>query len=109
MKVVALVTLLLVLASCQIMPFQRKETSQPPEVSIGTQGILLSLMPNNPPREVFEGSTFTMLVTLSNLGTYDVEQGVYSLGYEPQYVYLPRQQEQGRYMVRGKSIFNPGG
>jgi hypothetical protein len=113
MKLIIALVLILTLAGCQALPFptpfQRKETMQLPEVSIGTQGVELSLAPNNPPREVYEGSQFAMLVTLSNLGTMDVEQGVYTVGYDPQHLYLTRQQAQGRFAVRGKSIFNPGG
>ncbi len=101
--------LLIFLVGCQFAPFQRKETMKLPDVSIGTQGVELSLAPNNPPRETFENSAFTMLVTLSNLGTTDVEEGVYTVSHEPQYTYLAQQQQQGRFVVRGKSTFNPSG
>ncbi len=100
--------LVLFLASCQFVPFERKETMRLPEVSIGTQGVEVFLDPRMQ-HEVYEGSPFSMLVTLSNLGTMDVEEGVYTISYEPQYLYLPRQQVQGRFVVRGKSVFNPQG
>lgn len=108
-----LIVLLLFLAACQALPgipgFQRKEPMKLPEVNVGTQGVELTFMPNAPPREVYEGSTFNALVTLSNLGTFDVEDGVYTVSYEPQYLYLPRQQGTGRFRVRGKTAFTPQG
>lgn len=106
-----LVLLLLVLAGCQGIPgfgFPKKDAAQLPEVSIGTQGVELSIAPTLP-REVFERSPFTLLLTLSNLGTADVEEGVYSLSYDPQYLSLIRQQGIGRFAVQGKSPFNPQG
>lgn len=109
MSKIMVIALLIFLAGCQFVPFQRKETMQLPDVNIGTQGVELSLAPNNPPRETFENSAFTMLVTLSNLGTTDVEDGVYTVSHEPQYVYLAQQKQQGRFVVRGKSTFNPQG
>lgn len=108
-KLLALIAVLLFLSGCQFMPFQRKDTMNVPVVSIGTQGVEPSLAPNNPPREVFENSPFTMLVTLSNLGTADVDQGVYSVSYDPQYLFLTRPQATGTFAVRGKSTFNPQG
>ncbi len=108
-KALVLLAVLVVLSSCQMIPFQRKDTLQVPNVNIGTQGVEVSLAPNNPPSEIYEESAFTMLVTLSNLGTNDVEQGVFTVGYEPQYVYLPRQQAQGRYRLRGEAAFSPIG
>ncbi len=99
----------LVLSGCQYGLFQRKDTMHLPEVNIGTQGVELFFAQGTPPREVYERSQFSLLVTLSNLGTTDVEDGIYALSYEPQYLYLPRQQNQGRFNVRGKSIFNPQG
>lgn len=100
---------LLLLAGCASPFFQRKQTLQLPEVSVGTKGVELSFAPNAPPREVYESTPFTLLATLSNLGTADVEDGVYSLSYERQYVYLSSAQNTGKFAVRGKSIFNPQG
>ncbi len=101
--------IMLTLSSCQLGLFQTKGTVNVPVVSIGTQGVEPVLTQNTPPREVFEGGSFSMIVTLANLGTADVDQGVYSLSYDPQYLYLPRQQATGSFAARGKSTFNPRG
>jgi len=105
----ALLLVLVVLSGCQPGLLQRKETARLPEVKTGTQGIELFLTPGSPPKEVYENSRFTMLAVLSNLGAHDVEDGIYSVSYEPQYVYLAKQQAQGHFAVRGKSEFNPQG
>ena len=107
-KIMLLVLLLVFLASCRYIPGQQKEAVTIPDVSIGTQGVEVYSDPTNQ-REVFEENPFTAIFTLSNLGTFDVEQGTYSIGFEPQYVYLPKQQAQGNFFLRGKSIFNPQG
>jgi len=107
-KTIILVVLVLMLAGCRFMG-ERKDTLQLPEVNIGTQGVELSFSPGSPPPEVYENSPFTMLVTLSNLGTSDIEEGVYSTSYDKQYLYVSPQQAIGRYRVRGKSIFMPQG
>ncbi|MEM4239946.1 MAG: hypothetical protein QXM31_01975 [Candidatus Woesearchaeota archaeon] len=109
MKAAIAIAMVLLLAGCQYSPFQRKDAMTLPEVKVGTQGIELFLSPGSPPPEVYEESKFTMLVTLSNLGASDVENGVFSVSYEPQHVYLPLQQQQGRFSVRGKSEFMPQG
>lgn len=112
MKKTITLIMLLILTGCQYIPsslWQSKSTMQLPEVRVGTQGVELFLAKGSPPAEVFESSKFTMLITLSNLGASDVEQGVYSISYEPQYVYLPAQKQNGLFNVRGKSEFNPGG
>lgn len=103
------VVLLVALSACTGGLFQRKETFRLPEVNIGTQGVALTFGPNIPLREVYEESPFNLLVTMSNIGTSDVEQGVYSLSFERQYLYLPQQQALGRFAARGKSVFNPQG
>ncbi len=108
-KIIALCLLLFFVSGCQFGLFQRKDTMILPEIKIGTQGVELFFDPITLPREVYENSKFTMLVTLSNLGAFDVEKGVYSISYEPQYVYLPMGAQQGFYDVRGKSEFMPGG
>ncbi|MEM2915875.1 MAG: membrane lipoprotein lipid attachment site-containing protein [Candidatus Woesearchaeota archaeon] len=108
-KILVFAALVLVLSGCQYGLFQRKDVMQIPEVNIGTQGVELFFAQNTPPHEVYEGNQFALLVNLANLGTTDVEEGIYALSYEPQYLYLPRQQAQGRFNVRGKSIFNPQG
>ena len=104
----AAILLLTLLSACQYLG-PRKDVYELPEVNIGTQGVELFFAPNTPPPEVYEGSPFTLLVTLSNLGTTDVDNGVYSLGYEKQYLYVPRGDVLGRFRVRGKSPFNPQG
>jgi len=108
-RVVFLLLILLLVSACQRLPFQRKDTMKLPEVNIGTQGVELYLTRGTPPPEVYEGSPFSLLVTLSNLGTFDVEEGVYSISYEKQYLYLSQQQALGRFRVRGKSTFYPQG
>ena len=87
MKKVLLVTILvLFLVGCQLT--ERKETLQLPEVSFGTKGVELSFQKGITPSEVFEDSTFPVSVTFANLGTKDVEDGVYSLSYERQLLFL---------------------
>ena len=108
-RIVVLVLLLVVLSGCQMGLFQRKSTTQLPEVSFGTQGVELSFAPGSPPHEVYEGSPFNLLVTLSNLGTMDVDDGVFALSYEQQYLFLGKQSNIGRFSTRGKSVFNPQG
>lgn len=111
-KTAIALAILLLLAGCQYAPFglfQKKDTMRLPEVKVGTQGIELFLARGSPPPEVYEQSKFTMLVTLSNLGASDVDDGVYSISYEPQYLYLPMQKGTGRFAVRGKSESNPQG
>lgn len=108
-KTIALLVLLVLVSGCQTGLFQRKDTMQLPEVNIGTQGVEPLFIQGTPPREVFEGSAFTMMVNLANLGTRDVDDGIYSLSYEQQYLYIAGQKNQGRFVVRGKSIFNPQG
>ncbi len=109
-KIIALLLMLAVLSGCQYGGlFQSKGAIKLPEVRVGTQGVELFLTQNSPPPEVYEDSQFNMLVTLSNLGASDVDDGVFSVSYEPQYVYLSRQQNTGRFEVRGKSEFNPQG
>jgi hypothetical protein len=108
-KIICAALILIFLSGCQLGLFQRKETMRLPEVRTGTQGVELFFTPGSPQPEVYEGSSFTALMTLSNLGAADVEDGVYSISYEPQYLYLPRQQNIGRFAVRGKSEFNPQG
>ncbi len=104
-----LAVIALFMSGCHDGLFLRKDTMRLPEVSIGTQGVELFFAQNTPPAEAYEGSQFSLMVNLANLGTTDVEEGIYALSYEPQYLYLPRQQNQGRFVVRGKSIFNPQG
>lgn len=108
-KTIALVLFLVFLSGCQVGFLQRKETMYLPEVKTGVQGLELYLTPGSPPPEVYENSKFNALFVLSNLGAHDIEDGVYSVSYEPQYVYLAKQQAQGRFAVRGKSEFNPQG
>lgn len=108
-KILLLVIAFIMLAGCQFSPFQKKETFNLPEVNVGTQGVELSLVSGSPPREAFEENPFNYVVTLSNLGTHDVENGAYSLSYEEQYLYSAQKQLTGRFFVRGKTPYNPKG
>jgi hypothetical protein len=106
-KTLTLAMIMLLLAGCQYGLFQSKSTMSLPEVKVGNQGVEIYFTPYSPPPEVYENSKFTMLTTLSNLGATDVDEGVFSISYEPQYLYTPKQQ--GRFIVRGKSEFIPQG
>lgn len=103
------IILVLLLSACQAFPVQRKEQVVIPDVKIGTQGIVLSTLPNAPPSEVFEDSLFNVVVDLNNQGAADVITGAYALNIEEQFFSLPRQQPTGFFAVRGKSIFSPQG
>jgi hypothetical protein len=108
-KTIALILVIALLSGCQFGLFQSKQTMRLPEVKVGVLGVELSATSGSPPPEVYENSRFTMLTVLSNLGASDVEDGAFSVSFEPQYVYLARTQAQGRFAVRGKSEFNPQG
>jgi hypothetical protein len=107
MNKIIIVMALIFLAGCQL-GFQRKENLQVPDVSIGVQGVELAISPGTQ-KEVFEGSSFSALFAYANLGTMDVEEGVYSVGYEKQYLSLLRPAGIGRFALRGKSTFRPEG
>jgi hypothetical protein len=76
---------------------------------VGTQGLVLSFLPNAPPLKIYEGDPLSIIVEISNKGAFDVNDGrIYVSGYDPQFIRLNRESNSIS-NLEGKSFFNPEG
>ena len=105
MKWLALI--LILLAGCQFGS-QKKETFEIPEIHSGTEGLVMEFIENAPPKETYERSLFPIVVEMKNRGAYEIRGGIFTVGYENQYMSI-KEQDVGRFDLPGKTMYNPEG
>lgn len=114
MKKSVLVVLLAVLVvACA--PRTTTEQPQAQDFRSGTEGIVMSFVPNLPPPEVYEGEPLQVMVQVENKGTYSVDRNsgkIHLSGYDPSFLsiggpdgvgwgYLPRLEGRGPFLPQG--------
>lgn len=107
-KTIMLMALILILAGCTGINFRTKETIKLPDIREGTQGIEIEYLAEMPPYEIFEGQMFEIGFELQNKGAEDVQNGLYTLGVNEQYVTM-LDEKMNRFNVKGKSVYAPLG
>ncbi|MBU0461564.1 MAG: hypothetical protein KJ574_03175 [Nanoarchaeota archaeon] len=106
--VILLLFSLIIISGCG---FGRKATDEPttPFIPTGTEGIVLSFVPNQPPARIYTGSEFSVLAEVKNRGTFDVPNvDIFISGFDPSIIRVGT----GRKTVtniNSKSPFNPEG
>lgn len=116
MKIKQIITILAIIAISTMLTgcsnfgtiFKQKSTITLPAVHEGTQGIEISFLSNMPPAEVFENQLFEIGLDLNNKGATDVQNGLYTIAVNEQYI-SPVDEQVGRFNLKGKSIYDPLG
>ena len=98
---------LLILSACNIGSSTKSITDA--DVRKGTDGLALAFIKNAPPENVFEQSTFPIAIDLKNKGASDIENGVFAMGFEKEYVDTSGKDPKSVFNLKGKSIFNLNG
>ena len=118
MAMACLLAALLLIAACSPSSGAKKEL---PEVRSGTQGLEFEFLKNAPPKQVFEQSSFPIILRLKNLGAYAIpdQQGILSLAVERDYMGFVAVETGGRisseapnealFSMEGKSLLNTKG
>lgn len=76
---------LFLLGACRA-PETKEEAMFVPEFRVGTQGVVMRFVPNQPPPRLFSGEELNALIELENRGTYTVggpADKVYLSGFDP--------------------------
>lgn len=105
-----LLVLVIILSGCTGGSSNKSVTDA--DINKGTEGIIMQLEKNAPPEKVFEDTTFPIIVSLHNKGTFDVKEeskGYISIGTEKNYVELGEEKELMEFEALGKSIFDQNG
>jgi len=86
------------------------DNNKPNTIYVGTQGIVMSFVAQNPPSEIFEGSPMTVLIDYSNKGAIDIKNGrLYLTGYDSSYIFGSSSKVENLNGLKGKSLLNPVG
>jgi len=107
-KTIMLAAILLILAGCTGLNFKSKDTITIPDIREGTQGIEIEYLAELPPYEIFEGQLFEIGFELQNKGAEDVQNGLYTIGTNEQYITM-LDEKMNRFNAKGKSIYAPLG
>ncbi|MBI4146485.1 hypothetical protein HY489_04060 [Candidatus Woesearchaeota archaeon] len=98
---------LLLLAACQFQFGQ--QTQMPPYIATGTQALDARFQPTSM-NNIYMCQEADLLLMLKNLGTADIENGVYSFILEDQVIQPTQKRErQKTFNLEGKSQYNPTG
>ncbi len=109
-QIIAILAMMAILTGCTSFGtiFQQKQTITLPPVHEGTQGLEISFLTNMPPAEVFENQLFEIGLDLNNKGAADVQNGIYTIAVNEQYI-TPVDEQIGRFNIKGKSVYDPLG
>lgn len=109
-KILMATMLILILTGCTGigLNFPNKNTISIPTIREGTKGIEINYLDNLPPAELFEGQLFEVGFELKNQGAEDVQNGIYTLGLNEQYIIM-LDESMNRFNAPGKSTYNPLG
>ena len=95
-----LVSLILLISGCN----QQGEFN--PDVHKGTQGLVIDILQNSPPPEVYEGENFKIVMRLINKGAYPITNGILLLTTEKDFIDLKKGSEQINFKLKGKDPYN---
>lgn len=101
-----LVSFILVMA-CS--PLGYRGVPAAPAIFTGTQGLSASFIASTPPGQVLEGGQFDLMLELQNKGAYDIDDLVFSIGTNEEYISLREDQSSAFTQIKGKSLENPNG
>ncbi|MDO8740333.1 MAG: hypothetical protein Q7J54_02025 [Candidatus Woesearchaeota archaeon] len=73
------------------------------DVYKGVEGLRFSFLTNAPPREVYDGSPFQIIVNLENKGAADIEKGILAISLEKDY-YTPQDIDNREINLYGRKI-----
>ncbi|MBI2129335.1 hypothetical protein HYU07_03775 [Candidatus Woesearchaeota archaeon] len=76
------------------------------DVYKGVEGLRFSFLTNAPPREVYDGSPFQIIVNLENKGAADVKDGVLVMSLEQDYVKLEQGEISSSLGLYGRTVNN---
>jgi len=107
-KMMMIAVIMIILTGCTGIITTNKNTITLPPIREGTKGIELSYLPELPPIDVFEGQIFEIGLNIDNQGAEDVQNGIYTLGMNEQYIIMLDEQ-MNRFNIKGKSTYNPLG
>ncbi len=101
-----IISVLLILTSCS--SFSNDKKIMDTKIYEGTEGIVVELMQNAPPAEVFENQDFQIVGKVINKGAADVGYGYMKITIEPDYMSLidPTNGE-ARVELDGKTMYDP--
>ncbi|MBW2999797.1 hypothetical protein KY339_03920 [Candidatus Woesearchaeota archaeon] len=75
------------------------------EYRIGSQGLMMLFVPNNPPERVYAGDRFDIAIEYTNMGAARASGFMYLSGYDPNYIGIDNPRE--IIDIEGKSVFSP--
>jgi hypothetical protein len=99
LRLVVLVLLLLVMYGCQT----KNEFNT--DVYKGTNGLVVEVLKNSPPAEVYEEESFKIVTRLINKGAYPIQDGIFLLTLEKDFIDLEGS-EITRFGLNGKNAFS---
>ena len=76
-----------------------------PDIHKGSQGLVIEVLKNSPPNEVYEGENFKIVARLINKGAYAIKNGILLLTLEKDFVDL-KGNERINFNLQGKDPFN---
>lgn len=105
MKPETILLLAIVLTGCG--QFQQQKMPQMADVQTGTQGLEIELQPSA--NNIYMCQQLSIIATLRNLGTHNIENGILTLNYEPMAMKAVSVPENQQFNIAGKTPFNPRG
>ena len=76
-----------------------------PEIHKGTQGLIIEVLKNSPPAEIYEGENFKIVTRLINKGAYQINNGILLLTLEKDFVEVTGS-EKINFNLKGKDAYN---
>ena len=107
-KILCLIIFVFLIGCTGIIPGKNRQNIQLPDIREGTKAIELVYLNNLPPSELFEKQLFEIGIELTNLGATDIQNGIYNIAVNEQFVTL-LDEKMNRFNIKGKSIYAPLG
>jgi len=76
-----------------------------PEVHKGNQGLVVEIIDNSPPSQLYEDENFKVVARLINKGAYEISSGILLLNYEKEFVDLQGDRKK-IFNLEGKDVYN---
>jgi len=103
-KIILLMVLVLFLTSC----VDNNSSGTTSSWRTGTEGIVMSFLPDNPPSEILSRGNVNVVLKYSNKGAFETQPMFYLRGYDPNILPFKNQDKSGE-KIEGKSEFNSFG
>ena len=101
-KLILLISLLLLISCTGRSPGESPITTSK-DFHKGTSALAMSFLPNSPPKEIYESSSFILGINIKNEGAIDIKDGILSLSVEDDYISLSKTKENDDTSVNWKT------